>query len=42
MESKVFSRFRMVHSAFQMLYDDAERTMKRAIEVEKGNPMEQL
>ena len=31
----------MVPSAFQMFYD-AERTMKRAIEVEEGIPMEQV
>jgi len=35
-------RFRMVPSAFQMLYDDAERCMKRAIEVEEGVPMAEV
>ena len=32
----------MVPSAFQMLHDDAERCMKRAIEVEEGIPMDQV
>ena len=40
--SDIPSRFRMVPSAFQMLHDDAERTMKRAIEVEEGIPMDQV
>ena len=40
--SDIASRFRMVPSAFQMLHDDAERTMKRAIEVEEGVPMDQV
>ena len=40
--SDIASRFRMVPSAFQMLHDDAERTMKRAIEVEEGIPMDQV
>jgi len=35
-------RFRMVPSAFQMLHDDAERCLKRAIEVEEGIPLDQV
>jgi len=40
--SDIPCRFRMVPSAFQMLHDDAERCMKRAIEVEEGIPMDQV
>ncbi len=35
-------RFRMVPEAFQKLNDDVDRTMKRAIEVEEGIPMDEV
>ena len=35
-------RFRMVPEAFQKLHDDVERTMRRAIEVEEGVPMDDV
>ena len=40
--SDIPCRFRMIPSAFQALHDDAERTMRRAIEVEEGIPMDEV
>ena len=38
--SDIPCRFRLVPAAFQQLHDDAERCMKRAIEVEEGIPLD--